>query len=330
MHRDERHSHGREELRGTSRQRLALVLALTLVFLVVEVVGALLSNSLALLADAGHMLSDVGALGLALFALWYAERPATPERSYGYARAEILAALMSALALILVVAYVFWEAWVRFWDPPTVHSVPMLVVASLGLGVNVIGAWVLFGGRRHSLNEEGAYLHVLGDALGSIGAIAASIIILTTGFYQADAIFSMLISVIILWSAWDLLRRAIAVLMESTPPGIDLLRVREHMLAVSGVKAVHDLHIWALASGFIAMSAHVVAEEAKGQAVLTALRERLHDDFGIAHTTLQIEPGKPIDDEVHCVGDPRCLPPDLPAAMGNGASARPRQRTSAR
>ncbi|MBI4493930.1 MAG: cation transporter [Chloroflexi bacterium] len=320
-----RHAHDRAVGRGASRKRLAVVLAMTLLYLGVEVAGALLSNSLALLADAGHMVSDVGAVGLALFALWYAERPATPERSYGYARAEILAALLNALVLILIVGYVLWEAWGRLWDPPAVQSLPMLLVAVVGLGVNLLGAWILSEGRHDSLNEAGAFVHVVGDALGSVGAIAASAIILTAGFVLADPIFSVLISLIILWSAWDLLRRTIAVLMESTPPGIDLLRVRADMLRVEGVEAVHDLHIWALTSGFIAMSAHVVASDGQAQEVLARLRDRLHDDFGIAHTTLQIEQGEQVEEEIHCVGDPRCLPPDLPmvepARLGRDAGA---------
>jgi cobalt-zinc-cadmium efflux system protein len=310
-HRVDRHP----ELRGSSRKRLAVVFGLTLGFLVVEVLGALASNSLALLADASHMLSDAAAVALALGALQYAGRPATPARTYGFARAEILAALLNALLLILIVGFVVWQAWTRLWNPPEVHSLPLLLVAVAGLAVNLLNARILSGGRRHSLNEEGAYLHVLSDALGSVGAVVAGAVIALTGANVVDPIVSVLIGGIILWSAWDLLRRAVAVLMEGTPPGIDLARVHRSMLDVDGVAAVHDLHIWTLTSGFVAMSAHVTAREGAGPRVLSQLRDRLHDDYGISHTTLQIETAAQAQAEEVCVADPRCLPPPAHEAI---------------
>lgn len=307
--------------RTASRRRLAVVLCLTLLFLVIEVAGALVSNSLALLADAGHMLSDAAAVGLALLALAYASRPATPARTYGFARAEILAALVNAALLVVIVGLVSWQAWSRLWAPPEVHSLPMLAVAAAGLAVNAFNAWLLSGGRGQSLNVEGAFLHVLGDALGSIGALVAGLGIWLTGLSVLDPIVSLGISLVILWSAWDLLRRAVAVLMEGVPPGLDALRVQERMLDVEGVMAVHDLHIWTLASGFVAMSAHVTAEPGADGQVLSRLRDRLQDEFGISHTTLQIESAAEAAPASECVGDPRCLPLPEPVERRNGEQA---------
>jgi len=310
LHPHEHHAHEFQALRETSRSRLLLVLGLTSVFLIVEVAGALLTGSLALLADAGHMLTDVAALALALFAMWFSARPATPQRTYGYHRAEILAALANGLLLVGIVIYILWEAFQRLQNPPEIDSFPMLLVAAAGLLVNLAGAWILTQSTERSLNVQGAYLHVLGDALGSIGVLVAAGIMLLTGWYLADPIISVVIGLVILYSGWDLIRQTTDVLLEAVPSHIDLEEVRAEMLSIQGVESVHDLHIWTLTSGFVSLSAHVVVEDVSrdGQRVLMALRDTLLHRFGIGHTTIQIEGRDYPDEVVHCVGDPRCLP----------------------
>lgn len=271
---------------------LAIALAITAVFLVVEVVGALLTNSLALLADAGHMLTDVAALALALFATWLARRPATPARSFGYLRAEVLAALVNAAALIAVSLYVFWEAYRRIGDPPHVDSGPMLAVAVAGLAANAASAWVLSrgSGRQHSLNTRGAFLHVIGDMLGSAGAIVAALVMLATGWYLADPLLSAGIGLLVLWGAWRLLRESVDVLLEATPAGIDPGEVRAALSGLDGVAGVHDLHVWTVTSGLLALSAHVeVAAGADWRRLLPEASDLLAGRFGIAHVTLQPE-----------------------------------------
>lgn len=275
------------------RQRpLALALGITIAFLVVEIVGGLVTNSLALLADAGHMATDAAALALALFAIWLARRPATPAHSFGFLRAEVLAALVNAAALIAVTIYIFWEAFQRFSDPPEVQSGQMLVIACAGLLANGASAWALSrgGGHRHDLNTRGAFLHVVGDMLGSVGAIVAALLMLTTGWYLADPLLSAGIGCLILLGAWRLLREAVDVLLEATPPGIDALQVAQAMRAVPDVQAVHDLHIWTVTSGLVALSCHVeVAGEREWHTVLLDLADVLRERFGIAHVTLQPE-----------------------------------------
>jgi cobalt-zinc-cadmium efflux system protein len=273
-------------------RRLAIALAITTAFLLVEVIGGLLTNSLALLADAGHMATDVAALALALFAIWLARRPATAERSFGYLRAEILAALVNGASLVAISIYIFWEAFQRIDEPPEVDSGPMLAVAIAGLCANVVSAWVLSrgGGLRHDLNTRGAFLHVVGDLLGSAAAIVAAIIMLTTGWYLADPLLSAGIGLLILWSSWKLLRESADVLLEATPAGIDADEVRTAMIAVDGVEGVHDLHIWTVTSGLIALSSHVDVTGARDwHAVLLDLSALLRERFGIAHVTLQPE-----------------------------------------
>ena len=291
-HHDEPPASGAGSNERVNRRPLAIALAITTVFLVVEVVGGLLTNSLALLADAGHMATDAGALALSLFAVWLARRPATPERSFGFYRAEILAALVNAATLVVVSIYIFWEAFQRLGNPPEVDSGPMLVVAAAGLAANAASAWVLMrgGGHEHNLNTRGAFLHVVGDMLGSVGAIAAALVMLATGWYLADPLLSAGIGVLILWGAWRLLRESVDVLLEATPRGIDSQQVRASMAAVPGVAGVHDLHIWTVTSGLLAMSGHVeVAEGRDWNGMLVDLTGVLRDRFGIAHVTLQPE-----------------------------------------
>ncbi len=277
---------------GANRRPLGIALAITATFLVIEVIGGLVTGSLALLADAGHMATDVAALALALGASWLAGRPATLAYSFGFRRAEVLAAFINAASLIALSLYVFWEAFQRFGDPPEVDSGPMLVIAIAGLLANLASAFVLSrgGGHAHDLNTRGAFLHVIGDALGSVGAIVAAIVMLATGWYYADPILSAGIGLLIVWSSWRLLRESVDVLLESTPDSIDAADVRAAMTTVVGVEGVHDLHIWTLTPGFVSLSAHVeVGDVRPWDEVLLDLSGILRERFGIVHVTLQPE-----------------------------------------
>jgi len=279
------HEHG-----GGNRRALALVLALTAGFTVVEIVGGLLTGSLALLADAGHMLSDNLSLGLALVAAWLAQRPATPNRSFGYRRAEILAALANGVTLVAVSIWIFIEAYSRFREPPEVLGAPMLLVAALGLLVNAVGATILYRSGGESLNVEGAMRHVFADALGSVGAIVAAAIIMLTGWRYADPLVSVAIGLLILGSSWKLLRDSANILLESTPPNLDATEVGRKMASADGIVEVHDLHIWTITSGFPALSAHVlVGSQQDCHARRRELEDLLATEYGISHTTLQVD-----------------------------------------
>jgi cobalt-zinc-cadmium efflux system protein len=274
------------------RRPLVIAMAITTTFFIVELVGAYVSNSLALLADAAHMLTDVAALGLALFAMWLASRATRPERTFGYLRAEILAALVNAVSLIVLAIYIFWEAWQRFQEPPEVKSGPLLVVAVAGMFANIASAWVLSrgAGHRDNLNTRGAFLHVLGDLLGSMATIATALIIMFTGWYAADPILSVLIGCLVVLGAWSLLRESVDVLLEAAPRGVIIADVRRAMDAVPGVAGVHDLHVWTVTSGFTALSAHVeTANLADWETCMQSLATMLREEFGIAHATLQPE-----------------------------------------
>lgn len=269
---------------------LAVVLALTATYTVAEVVGGVLTGSLALLADAGHMLSDDISLGLALFAFWLAGRPTTSQRSFGYYRAEILAALANGVTLIAISIWIFIEAYRRFTDPPEILGGWMLLVASVGLAVNLVGAAVLARGERESLNLEAALRHVLADLLGSIGVILAAVVILATGWLYADPLIGVLIGLLVLASSWRVLRDSVRILLEATPRGIDAGEVGRKMAGVRGVLEVHDLHIWTITSGFPALSAHVLVRRGEDCHTLRReLDELLAHEFGIAHTTLQVD-----------------------------------------
>ncbi|GAB4577303.1 MAG: cation diffusion facilitator family transporter [Anaerolineales bacterium] len=284
-----------EPLSATAQhsRSLKLTFALTFGYFIVEVVGGLLTNSLALLSDAGHMLTDVGGLGIALFAAWMAQKPASPSKTYGYYRVEILAALGNALALFLIAFYILYEAYRRFQAPPEVASGPMLMVAALGLGVNLFGIWNLRQGSKASLNIRGAFLEVVSDALGSLGALLAGFIMLITGWYYADPIVSVVVGILILPRTWQMMVEAVNVLLEATPAHINLAVVAQAMQSAPEVIAVHDLHVWTITSGLEALSGHVVLAEGleprAGQRVLETLADRLKEAFGIEHTTLQIE-----------------------------------------
>jgi cobalt-zinc-cadmium efflux system protein len=283
------HSHGSEI--PNRERRLAIVLALASAYLVAEVAGGLYTGSLALLADVGHMAADVAALALSLFASWLARRPAHSGRTYGHLRAEILAALANGSALVAVAVGIGIEAVKRLGTPTEIAGGPMLAIAVGGLAVNGIGLWLLREGREASLNLRGAWLHLLSDALGSAAAIAAGVAVLAFDWRWADPVASIAISMLVVRSAWALLRETVAVLMEGAPGHIDVDRVREAIRDVPGVESVHDLHVWTITSQLVALSCHVCADESEPAArLLRAVQSRLASDFGIAHATIQIEP----------------------------------------
>ena len=303
---------------SASERRLVTVLALTAIYMVAEVVGGFLTGSLALLADSGHLLGDVLGLAMAVAAIRFARRPATADKTYGFYRAEILAALVNSIALLGVAGWILYAAWQRLSEPSAkVDAMPMLLVAGGGLIVTLVGVALLHGGAQESLNVRGAFLEVLGDLLGSIGTIFAAVIILASGWTAADAIVSALIGVFIVPRAWGLLRSVVDVLLESTPRHLDMPQIEAAMRAVPGVESVHDLHIWTITSGFDAMSGHVRSNGRPSDDVLHDLRSMLRDRFGIEHVTLQVEAADHADDGACCITDPRCFVPKtvrLPAA----------------
>ncbi|MDP9424509.1 MAG: cation diffusion facilitator family transporter [Actinomycetota bacterium] len=288
------HSHGghghSHDHRSTPKRSLAVVLALTGCFMVAEVIGGLLTGSLALLADAGHMLSDTASLAVALFAAWLAGRPTTPSRSFGFRRAEILAALFNGLTLVAISVWIFVEAYRRLSEPPEVLGGLMLAVAVLGLLVNIAGAVILSRSSGESLNVEGALRHVIADVFGSVGAIIAAVVIIFTGWRYADPLVSALIGLLVLASSWKLLRDSVTILLEATPRGIDAENVGGKMVGVDGVREVHDLHIWTITSGFPALAAHVlVGRDENCHDKRRELEELLEHEYGIEHTTLQVD-----------------------------------------
>ncbi|WNB87060.1 cation diffusion facilitator family transporter [Cellulomonas sp. ATA003] len=289
------HTHAHGTATGRHRRRLVAVLAITVSVVGVQVVGGLLSGSLALLADAGHMLTDATGIAIALTAVSLAGRPATKARTYGLQRAEILAALANALLLGGLAVWVIAEAVGRWQDPPEVATGVMLAAAAAGAAANGVSLLLLRGGQRESLNLRGAYLEVLGDLVGSVAVIVAGVVIATTGYTRADVIASVLIGLFILPRAWTLLRQVVDVLLEATPEGIDLDDVRTHIGAVPGVVDVHDLHAWTITSGVPALSAHVVVDDdcldgGRSGEVLDALADCLGEHFDTDHCTFQLEP----------------------------------------
>lgn len=282
-----------------NRGRLQIVFGLTAIYMFAEFVGAWITNSLALLADATHMLTDVAGLGLALIAIWFAARPATPEKSYGHYRAEILAALINGAALFAIGGYVFYEAIQRLRNPPEVSSSSMILVAFIGLCVNVVSMLVLRGGAGESLNMEGALLEVVADLLGSLGVVIAGVIMLVTDWWYADPIISVVIGFFVIPRTYRIVRSAVDILMEGTPEGLDVDEVESAMANLPDVESVHDLHCWSITTGIVALSAHVrVTARADGDALITSMQEMLEERFDIDHTTIQIERG-PIDDEIY-------------------------------
>lgn len=276
--------------RRAERRSLILALAITGLVFLAEAVGGILTGSLALLSDAGHMLTDLASLALALVALKVAERPPTPEKSFGYHRFEILAALLNGLTLWAVVAFLVWEALQRLGQPRAIEVEGMMGVAALGLVANVAAAFLLGRSAAGGLNLRGAFLHVLGDLLGSVGTLAAGGLIMLTGWLAADPVASLFICGLILLSSWKLIREAVNVLMEGTPAGFDVAELQRVLMAEPGVRGIHDLHVWTVTSGFHALSAHVEVERDRDrERILRHLNFILRERFGLEHTTLQIE-----------------------------------------
>ncbi|MEF3304990.1 cation diffusion facilitator family transporter [Paenibacillus sp. GYB003] len=294
------HHHGHDHAHGighhhhgpNNRKGLAIALIITSSIMFLEFVGGLLTNSLALLSDSGHMLSDAASLALSLIAMWFATRPAAPNKTYGFYRFEILAALFNGATLFVIAGFIVWEACQRFASPPEVASGSMMLIALVGLLANLASAWTLIrkGDVKNNINVRSAYLHVLGDALGSVGAIAAGLIMLLFGWYVADPIISILVALLILKGAWGVIKHAIHILMEGTPVTVDCDEVKRSLLAIEGVRNVHDLHIWTITSGLDSLSCHVlVDDEADCQSILQQAVHLIERNFKIMHTTIQVE-----------------------------------------
>jgi cobalt-zinc-cadmium efflux system protein len=285
------HPHSPHEHRFLhSRRRLLLTFITQLVFFGVELVGGLLTNSLALIADAGHMLSDVAALGLSLFALVYAQKPHTAKKTYGYHRLEILAALVNGLVLWGMAGYILFDAYGRFYQAPEIPSVPLIVIASLGLLINLLGVVILFPTKDRSINLKSAFLHLLADSLGSVAAIAAGLAIYFKGWYWFDPLAGSIIAVLIIIGSWQLVVEAADILMEATPGHIDLNEVTRALEKHPGVEEIHDLHIWSISSGIFSMSVHVVLSDSRDRdCLIWELEELLAHGFGLEHVTIQLE-----------------------------------------
>lgn len=279
---------------ANSRRQLTTALCITVTFMIAEIVAGIVSGSLALLADAGHMLTDAGALALSLLVIWLSAKPPTARTTYGYRRTEILAALANGLTLWVMVGIIAHAAYHRIRKPPEILAGPMLIVAVIGLAANLLSAWVLKEGhghdREHGLNIRGAYLHVLTDLWGSVGVIVAAILVGRFGLSLADPIVSLLICALILFSSWALIRDSVLVLLEATPGHLDIDEIRNALLAVEGVSGVHDLHVWTVTSGFVALSGHLVANRLEeSQEVLGRAQALLRTKFDIRHPTIQVE-----------------------------------------
>jgi cobalt-zinc-cadmium efflux system protein len=286
MNYDSRH-HSQEK---SGKKRLTLALSITGSWFLIELAGGIYTNSMALLADAAHMLTDLAALGLSLFALKISSRPATHEKTYGYLRAEILAALANGTFLILIGLYILYESYQRFWVPPEVKSVPMLIVAATGLLANLVTARMLYRSRHENLNLRGAFLHVLGDTLGSIGAVLAGVLMLARQWYLADPIVSTIVGCLVLYSSWKLVTESVDVLLEGTPRHLKISNILSDLGRMRGVVSVHDLHVWAIASGMTAMSCHLVMKtDEDARLALAESSKLMREKYGIEHTTIQIE-----------------------------------------
>ena len=305
-HDHDAHDHGDHDQRGRSRRSLTYALVLIAGYMVAEIVGGLLSGSLALLADAGHMATDAAAIGLALLAMWIAERAASAERTFGFYRTEVLAALLNAIALWIIVAWICFEAYHRFFQEDThVDGWPVLFVGLGGLAVNIAAAFILHRSSEHSLNAEGAFQHVLADLLGSVGVVISSILIITLGWHLADPIISIVIGLLILVSSWGLMTSVVHVLLEGTPENIDVYKLCSDIEDLEGVTVVHDVHAWTITSQSDAFTAHVLIDPRYGgdkDVLLTQMKEIAHGEFSIAHVTIQVEESLSGCDENHDVG----------------------------
>jgi cobalt-zinc-cadmium efflux system protein len=293
------HHHHHDDASERSTRALRLALGLTLAVLVAEIIGGWLSNSLALLADAGHVLTDAGALGLSLFVAWFSRQPVNAKKTYGYLRWEILAALINGTTLLVISLWVVMEAVARFRSPEPVAGPLMLAIATVGLGANVAAALLLHPVGKSSMNVRGAYLHVLGDLLASVGTIVAAAIIALTGWLYADPIASLLTTALIVRGAWTLVHESVDVLLESTPAHISLPDVRARLEGIPGVESVHDLHVWTVTSGVVALSAHAIVRDATQQQAVLESACDLMGQMGIDHCTVQVEQREMFERERH-------------------------------
>lgn len=291
---------GRSHGQGASQRALIVSLVLVVAYMVAEVIGGLLANSLALIADAGHMLSDAAALALSLFAMWAARQPAGPRHTYGYVRTEILAALVNGATLVAISFYIFWEAYERWGHPADVHGPWLIAIATGGLIVNLIGLKLLSGGKEENLNVRGAWLHVLTDMLGSVGAIIAGALVWAFSWDWADPAISALIAVLVLYSAWSFLKETVGVLMEWAPGNVDVNKVLGTIADIAGVVKVYDLHVWTIGNGRVALSARVVHDTQRpATELLEEIHNMLHRHFLIQHVTVQLEP-QGFDEKDNC------------------------------
>ena len=306
-----KHEHKSERDPGNRVGRLRLALALTFVYMLAEAIGGWLTNSLALIADAGHMLTDVAALSLTLGAIWFGSRPATARKTFGYYRLEILAAFVNGIALVLLSIWVIYEAVRRWQAPPEVNGLQLTIIAVGGLLVNIVAAKLLHSDHKHDLNMRGAWLHVMGDLLGSVTAIVAGVLIVSLGWLWTDPLCSVLISLIIIFGAWRLIIASVNVLLEGTPGHINLAAVEQTILETAGVGGVHDLHVWTISSGIEALSAHISHDESVVHSdLLVNVRQRLHDGFGLDHLTIQMETMDREAEAVYiCETGTRCFEP---------------------
>ena len=285
------HGHGHSHMPG-NKKGLTIALIITAGIMLLEFVGGWITNSLALLSDAGHMFSDTGALALSLIAMWFAARPPSPNKTYGFYRFEILAALLNGISLFVIAGFIISEAYGRFFDPPEVASASMMMISSIGLLANLLSAWSLMkqGDIKGNINVRSAFLHIIGDALGSVGAIIAGLFMWLFSWYIADPIISVLVALLILKSAWTVMKTAVHILMEGTPLTVDCTDVRTTLSAIPGVKDVHDLHIWTITSGLDSLSCHIlIDDQADSQVVLQEAIRLIEHKYKIMHTTIQVE-----------------------------------------
>lgn len=286
------HNHDHINSRQAGVKGLSWTLGLTAGFMAVEFIGGWLSGSLALISDAGHMLTDALALGLSLLAIRFSAAPADGKKTYGFYRLEILAALLNGVTLIVLSGYIFYEAWQRFHSPAEIKSGIMIIVAATGLLVNIAGFFILKSPSKDNLNVRGAFLHIVGDLLSSIAVVAGGVVIYLTGWKAIDPILSVLIGLVILKGAYGLVKESVDILLEASPAGIESREVEAALRRITGVKNTHHLHIWSLSSGIHALSAHVQIEDqmtSQSDALLSEIQEMLEHEFGIAHTTIQFE-----------------------------------------
>jgi len=304
------HGEGPRQVPSGGKKDLLIALSITFLMMVVEVIGGLLSNSLALLSDAGHMLTDNLALLLSLFALTFASMPATERKTFGFYRLEILAAFVNGVVLVLISIYILYQAYFRIIHPQPVQGGLMLVVAVIGLVANIIGALFLFKHSHTSLNIRGAYLHILGDALSSVGVVIGGVIIMNTGWYLIDPVLSVLISLVIIYGAWSLVRESVNILLESAPAHINIDTIAAEIAKIKGVREAYHIHLWTITSGVYAMSAHVLIDDqlvSGSRALIDEIKSLLAHKFKVQHCTIQIECEK-------CDLSPVC---GLPAAIKN-------------